>query len=182
MTVQLTSSKATHGQTYADKLFISLIRSAQVNINITTAYFAPSVHFCNALIAARAMGVKVVILTNGSYTNHAIVRKAGHRYYKQLLAAGIEIYEYQQTLLHSKIATIDGAWACVGSINFDDRSFVLNDEINMSLTDSKLIAKLDAQLSDDLAHSERIVLHKWIKRPFLARLSELASGLLRRQL
>lgn len=182
LTVQLTSSKATRDRTYADKLFMSLIHSAQTNINITTAYFAPSVQFCNALIAARATGVRVTILTNGAHTNHGIVRRAGHRYYKRLLAAGIEIYEYNRTLLHSKIATIDGAWACVGSINFDDRSFVLNDEINMSVTDSTFVAELDAQLSDDLTQSEKIILFKWIKRPFIARVAETASGLLRRQL
>lgn len=181
-TVQLTSSKATRGRTYADKLFMSLIHSAQMSINITTAYFAPSAQFCNALIAARATGVRVTILTNSAHTNHDIVRRAGHRYYKRLLAAGIEIYEYKQTLLHSKIATIDGAWACVGSINLDDRSFVLNDEINMSLTDPTFVADLDAQFLDDLSHSEKIVLHKWIKRPLMSRVFETASGLLRRQL
>lgn len=181
-TVQITSSKSTRGRTYADKLFMSLIRSAQMNITITTAYFAPSSQFCIALIAARATGVRVTILTNSAHTNHDIVRRAGHRYYKRLLAAGIEIYEYKQTLLHSKIATIDGAWACVGSINLDDRSFVLNDEINMSLTDPAFVADLDAQSLDDLAHSEKIILHKWIKRPLMARVVETASGLLRRQL
>ena len=181
-TVQLTSSKATRGRTYADKLFMSLIHSAQMSINITTAYFAPSAQFCNALIAARATGVRVTILTNSAHTNHDLVRRAGHRYYKRLLAAGIEIYEYNQTLLHSKIATIDGAWACVGSINLDDRSFVLNDEINMSLTDPAFVADLDAQFLDDLSHSEKIVLHKWIKRPLMSRVVETASGLLRRQL
>lgn len=181
-TVQLTSSKATRGRTYADKLFMSLIHSAQMSINITTAYFAPSAQFCNALIAARATGVRVTILTNSAHTNHDIVRRAGHRYYKRLLAAGIEIYEYKQTLLHSKIATIDGAWACVGSINLDDRSFVLNDEINMSLTDPTFVAELDAQFLDDLSHSEKIILHKWIKRPLMSRVFETVSGLLRRQL
>lgn len=182
ITVQVTSSKATRGRTHADKLFMSLIRSAQVNINITTAYFAPSAHFCNALIAARATGVRVVILTNGHRTNHPVVRKAGHAYYKQLLAAGVEIYEYQQTLLHSKIVTIDGSWTSVGSINFDDRSFVLNDEINMSATDPVLITRLDDQFHKDLAQSEKMILYKWIKRPFIDRVTEVASTLLRRQL
>ena len=72
-TVQLTSSKATRGRTYADKLFMSLIHSAQMSINITTAYFAPSAQFCNALIAARATGVLVIILKNSAHTNHDLV-------------------------------------------------------------------------------------------------------------
>lgn len=182
LTVQVTSSKATHGRTYADKLFMSLIRSAQTNIRITTAYFAPSKQFCTALIVARAMGVKVTILTNGPHTNHALTRRAGHRYYRQLLAAGVEIYEYQQTLLHAKVVTIDGHWASVGSINFDDRSFVLNDEINMSVTDAGFVAALDAQFYRDIAQSTRMVLYKWQKRPLVDRFTELVSGLFRPQL
>lgn len=181
-TVQVTSSKAMPGRTYADKLFMSLIRTAQQSINITTAYFAPSPQFCDALIVARAMGVKVVILTNGPHTNHTLVRRAGHRYYKRLLAAGVEIYEYQQTLIHTKVVTIDGHWASVGSINFDDRSFVLNDEINMSMTAPAFVAELDAQLAKDLAASTRMVLYKWIKRPLGDRFMEIISSLFRRQL
>lgn len=181
-TVQVTSSKAMPGRTHADKLFMSLIRSAQQSIHITTAYFAPSSQFCNALIVARATGVKVTILTNGPHTNHAITRKAGHRYYKRLLAAGIEIHEYQQTLIHTKVVTIDGHWACVGSINFDDRSFVLNDEINLSITDPDFVAKLDTQMAKDLAVSKRMVLYKWIKRPLNDRFVELVSSLFRPQL
>jgi cardiolipin synthase len=182
LTVQVTSSKATNGRTHADKLFMSLIRSAQLSINITTAYFAPSAQFCTALIAARATGVKVVILTNGPHTNHTLTRRAGHRYYKQLLAAGVEIYEYQQTLIHTKVVTIDGTWASVGSINFDDRSFVLNDEINLSTTDSALVTKLDVQLAKDLAASKRMVLYKWIKRPLNDRFIEFVGSIFRPQL
>lgn len=182
MTVQVTSSKATDGATHANKLFMSLIRSAQVNINITTAYFAPGAHLCNALLAARAMGVRITILTNGPHTNQALARKAGHGHYRQLLAAGIEIYEYQQTLLHAKVVTIDGSWASVGSINFDDRSFVLNDEINMSLTDQAMLGELDEQFVKDLAVSKQMLLYKWIKRPMTARLTEIISSFLRRQL
>jgi len=181
-TVQVTSSKAAPGQTHADKLFMSLIRSAQQSINITTAYFAPSPQFCTALIAARATGVKITILTNGPHTNHAITRKAGHRYYKRLLAAGIEIHEYQQTLIHTKVVTVDGHWASVGSINFDDRSFVLNDEVNLSITDPDFVVMLDRQMAKDLAVSKRMVLHKWIKRPLNDRFMELIGSLFRPQL
>ncbi|MNJ04046.1 putative cardiolipin synthase YwiE [compost metagenome] len=70
----------------------------------------------------------------------------------------------------------------MGSINFDDRSFVLNDEINMSATDPGLITSLDDQFHKDLAQSEKMILYKWIKRPFIDRITEVASTLLRRQL
>lgn len=182
MTVQVTSSKATGGRTYANKLFLSLIRSAQLQINITTAYFAPSATFCNALIAARATGVRIVILTNGPHTNHALVRRASHHSYRSLLAAGIEIYEYQQTLLHAKVVTIDDAWASVGSINFDDRSFVLNDEINLSLSDPGVIRQLNEQLHRDLSQSRKVILYQWIKRPAFDRVIETVANLFRHQL
>ena len=182
VTAQVTSGKATGGRTYSDTLFMSVIRAARTNINITTAYFAPSAQFRSALIAARATGVKVTILTNGPYTNHHLVRKAGHYQYQQLLAAGIEIYEYEQTLLHSKIVTVDKTWATVGSVNFDDRSFVLNDEISMSFTDQRIVESLDRQLQRDLERSKKIVLYKWISRPLAAKILEFIGNLLRHQL
>jgi cardiolipin synthase len=182
ITAQVTSSKATGRRTYGDKLFMSAIRSAQVNINITTAYFAPSAQFRHALLVARASGVRVTILTNGDNTNHQLVRKAGHSYYTQLLAGGIEIYEYQQTLLHTKVVTIDETWATVGSINFDDRSFVLNDEINLSFSNPTLVRELDEQLTTDLSQSRQVVLYKWLARPMRLKIGEFIGNLLRTQL
>jgi cardiolipin synthase len=182
ITLQITSSKGGAARTDGEALFYSAIRAAQTHIRITTAYFAPSHTFREALLRARQAGVDVTILTNGSHTNHALVRKAGHRHYAQLLKAGIRIYEYEQTLLHAKVMTIDSSWAIVGSINFDDRSFVLNDEINMSLTDPVHIRALDDQLSIDLQHSKEIVLHRWLVRPLIAKISETIGDLLRKQL
>lgn len=179
---QITSSRSSTGQTRGEKLFTSIIRSAEHTVNITTAYFAPNKAFRDLLIAASQRGVTVTILTNGPYTNHMLVRKAGHRYYHELLQAGVIIYEYHQTLLHTKVATIDGAWATVGSINFDDRSFILNDEISLSFTDTHLVTSLDEQLMRDIAVSKRITLKKWSTRSIISRISERIAHVFRPQL
>lgn len=179
---QVTSSRSSSGQTRGEKLFTSIIRSAERHINITTAYFAPSKSFRDLLIAASHRGVTVTILTNGPHTNQKLVRKAGHRYYEDLLRAGVIIHEYQQTLLHAKVATIDDAWATVGSINFDDRSFILNDEISLSFTDSALVEALDAQLTRDLAVAKKITLKKWSSRSIISRTHELVANTFRSQL
>ena len=182
VSAQITSSRSSTGQTRGEKLFTSIIRSAEHTINITTAYFAPNKAFRDLLIAASKRGVTVTILTNGPYTNHMLVRKAGHKHYHELLQAGIIIYEYHQTLIHAKVATIDGSWATVGSINFDDRSFILNDEISLSFTDTTLVAALDEQLTRDIAVSKRITLKKWSTRSIISRMSELIAHAFRPQL
>ena len=81
------------------------------------------------------------------------------------LRAGVKIWEYKPTLLHQKIMVVDGVWSCVGSTNFDDRSFQLNDEISMGVVDPAIAAELRAAFANDLRHASQRTYEQWHHRP-----------------
>jgi cardiolipin synthase len=93
----------------------------------------------------------------------------------------VQIYEYQPTMYHVKVMIVDGAWASVGSTNFDNRSFRLNDEANLNALDSAFAARLVRTFEEDESHSRRITLADWRARPWTEKLMEHAAGLLRSQ-
>jgi cardiolipin synthase len=125
-----------------------------------------------ALGTAAARGVDVRVLTNGRLSNHRFTWYAGRATYEQLLAHGVSVFEYQPTVLHAKLITVDGRWATIGSTNLDNRSLVLNDELNISVTDQSIVSQLDAQFEDDLRHSRQITEPAWAGRPWVERLIE----------
>jgi cardiolipin synthase len=100
----------------------------------------------------------VQILTAGPRIDHPIIRRLSHRSVRRLLAAGAEIYEYEPSMIHAKLMTVDGLWNVVGSTNFDHRSFALNDEVNLAVLDRELAATIEADFFDDLEHSRRLTL------------------------
>ena len=91
-----------------------------------------------ALCSAARRGVRVRIVVPGRHTDARIGRWAAQGLYGELLKAGIQIYEYQPTMMHCKVLVIDGVWSSVGSANFDDRSFRLNDEANLNVFSEEL--------------------------------------------
>ena len=123
-------------------LFQVLLASARKSIDINSPYFLPDPSARRELIAAAGRGVRIRIITPGSANNHPIARRASRRRYGELLKAGVEIYEYQPGMIHAKILILDSLWSVVGSTNFDSRSFDLNDEINVAVTDRELAARL----------------------------------------
>ena len=180
--VQVTRSTAEKGSTDAEHLFYGAIACARQRIWVTTAYFAPRRAFVDALCAARARGVDVVVLTNGPHTDKQVVRQAGRRIYDRVLACGVRVFEYQRTMLHAKVLIVDGNWATVGSINLDNRSFALNDELNLSLRDQQVVAELEKQFLADLDDAVELELAGWRARPASMRARELASAMIRREL
>jgi cardiolipin synthase A/B len=96
-----------------------------------------------ALCEAVGRGVDVRLLTNGPHIDKQVVRQAGHCSYQRLLDCGVRVFEYRRTMLHAKTLLVDDQWATVGSINFDNRSFALNDELNISFRDPGLVATLE---------------------------------------
>jgi cardiolipin synthase len=86
-----------------------------------------------------------------------------------LLLGGCELYEYEPSMIHVKALVVDGVWSVVGSTNFDNRSFGLNDEVNVALRDERLAARLEADFARDLAASRRITLEEWARRPIRER-------------
>jgi cardiolipin synthase len=125
--------------------------------------------------------VRVVVLLPGAIDNK-IVRQASRSHFGPLLAAGIEIYEYQAGLLHAKTMTVDGIWATIGSTNLDTRSFALNDEVNAVVYHDEVVGQLEKVFADDLTYSRKVDLEQWRSRGFLDHLLEILSLPIRPQL
>jgi cardiolipin synthase len=99
-----------------------------------------------------------------------------------LLEAGIEIYEYQPTMYHTKVMIVDEVWTTVGSTNFDNRSFRLNDEANLNILDADFAQGQVRMFERDRADSRQITLEAWQRRPAREKLKDWLAGLLRLQL
>jgi cardiolipin synthase len=179
---QVTRSAAEKGSTDAEQLFYSAIKGARSRIWLTTAYFAPRRAFVDVLCEAVGRGVDVCVLTNGPHIDKQVVRRAGQRTYQRLLDCGVRVFEYQRTMVHAKTLMVDDQWATVGSINFDNRSFSLNDELNISFQDPALVAVLEKHFVDDLEDARELDAATWRRRPLSARAGEVGSALVRREL
>ena len=111
-----------------------------------------------------------------------VVRRASRARWGPLLAAGIEIFEYQPAMYHCKVMIVDGLWASVGSTNFDNRSFRLNDEANLNIFDAAFAARETQDFDDDRRRSQQITLADWHSRPFREKAAERLASLIGSQL
>src|SRR5690606_4084345 len=116
------------------------------------------------------------------HIDETVVRKASRALWGPLLEAGIAIYEYQPTMYHTKVMTIDEAWTSVGSTNFDNRSFRINDEANLNILDHDFAREQVRAFEADKARSRQVTLEAWRKRPWRERAVERLASLLRSQL
>lgn len=142
-------------------LYQTLIRIAQKNIHITTAYFNPNNNIIKLLIEAVDRGVDVNILMPGKYTDKGIARLAGEDSFEILLDGGVKLWYYQKTMLHSKVITVDEKVSCIGSANFNHRSMLKDDEVNMVIIDEDLASTLNSHFQDDLKESEQVDEDRW---------------------
>lgn len=177
----LRSSQA-GGSSATETLFLAAIEGAQERLWITTAYFAPRSGFVDLLCEASRRGVDVRILVNGQPIDKEVVRKAGQRSYGRLLESGVRMFEYEKARLHAKVILVDDGWANIGSANFDNRSFALEEELNIGIDDTQVVNELATHFLDDLASANEIDLESWQNRPLLDRARELASELVRQSL
>ena len=122
------------------------------------------------------------VLVPGPHIDKGFVRLAGRSVYEQLLEGGVRIYEFCPTMIHAKTLTIDGVWSSVGSVNFDNRSFQLQDEVTLGVCSRAFAARLDAQFERDLERSSEIDLERWNDRSLRARAIEAVTRLARREL
>jgi cardiolipin synthase len=175
-------SSPSEGSSPTKLMFIVSIVSAQKSIYISSAYFVPDADTIRALESAVRRGVDVRVIVPGEYTDVPIVRQAGRLLYSHLLRRGIRIFEYLPTMMHAKTMVVDGVWSTVGSSNFDDRSFRLNDEVNVNVYDESIAAQMEQMFFEDLARSEEITKLRWIKRPWFDRIKEKMAGWLKPQL
>jgi cardiolipin synthase A/B len=167
--------------TQARLLFQILVASARESIHICSPYFLPDRSLMAELERAARRGVPVTILTPGKWNNHPITRLASRRRYGRLLEAGATIHEYQPTMIHAKVFIVDRLWAVVGSTNFDNRSFGLNDEVNLAVLEKGFAAQLERDFAADLAQARPITLTEWRRRPYAERLLALGARVLERQ-
>jgi cardiolipin synthase A/B len=170
--VQVVRSSPAGGSYGAYTMVLLAFASARRSILMTNPYFVLDDRMSEALVAAAQRGVRVVALTPGKI-DHALVRSASRHDFGRLLKAGVQIYEYQPALLHAKTLVIDGAWSSVGSTNLDNRSFALNDELNLAVYDAGVASRLAEVFEADLRRSKRVEYAEWADRGLKTRLQEL---------
>ena len=178
----INSTPTAGGSTRARMLFQLLLASAQKTISITTPYFLPDKSLTRELCRAiEERGVRVRILTPGRKSDHILTRSTSRGGYGPLLQAGAEVYEYQPAMIHAKVLCVDGRWSVVGSTNFDNRSFGINDEVNLAVSDAGFAERLGRDFIADLKESRRISLQDWRHRPITERAPELLGWIFERQ-
>lgn len=180
--MQVMRSSATVGDTNAEALIYLALAAAKRSIELTSAYFVPRPAFTEALVEAAERGVRMRILVPGSHIDKQFVRTAGRAAYDELIDAGIEIYEYCPTMLHAKTLTVDEIWSSVGSVNFDNRSFQLHDEVTLCVQSERFAGELHGVFERDLENSERIEPGEWRERPITQRARENVTKFARREL
>jgi cardiolipin synthase A/B len=179
---QVLKSSPAEGVSAVKLMYIVSIVSAKKSIYINSAYFVPDRDTIRALEGAVRRGVDVRVIVPGEFIDVPIVRQAARLFYGTLLRRGIRIFEYLPTMMHSKTMVVDGIWTTIGSSNFDNRSFSLNDEVNVNILDEGIAAQMEAMFMEDLSRCEEISRGHWIKRPWLDRVKERVAGWVKPQL
>ena len=161
---QMFSSSPSGGSESMLLMYLMAITAARDTIHLSSSYFVPDELTIRALVAAAKRGVKVRIITPGADIDSAIVRAASRNLWGELLAAGIVIAEYQPTMFHVKALVVDSLMVSVGSTNFDNRSFSLNDEANLNVLDSDFARRQVAIFEQDWQSARVISLAEWKQR------------------
>ena len=163
-------------------VFLFSIAAARKSVLIANAYFMPDDLTIQTMIEALGRGVRIEILMPGPHIDKQYVRDASRARWGGLFEAGARFYEYQPTMYHSKLMVIDETWTSVGSANFDNRSFRLNDEANLNVLDADFGAAQAAVFAADKAHAKEITFAEWRSRSRSQKLIDRAAALLRSQM
>ena len=179
---QVFKSSPGEGSESVRLMYLLSIASARESVRIAAAYFVPDDLSIETIVAASRRGVKIEVILPGKGSDTELTRKASRSRWGKLLEAGIAIFEYQPTMFHCKVMIVDDAWVSVGSTNFDNRSFRLNDEANLNVFSSAFALEQSRIFENDKAHSTQVSLLDWANRPWHEKVLEHAAGLLRSQL
>ena len=179
---QVFSSSPTGGSASMELMYMMAMTAATRTIRLSSSYFVPNDLAVRTMVTAMKRGVKVQIITPGAHIDTEAVRAASKARWGALLAAGAEIYEYQPTMYHTKVMIVDEFMVSIGSTNFDDRSFRLNDEANLNFYDAAFAREQVRVFEADLARSHQITLQQWQARPLRHKLLEYLASLLGSQL
>ncbi len=179
---QMFKSAPHEGSDSARLMFLFSIAAARRSICLANAYFVPDDLTLRTLVEARRRGVEVEILVPGPRIDKQFVRDASRARWGELLQAGARFFEFQPTMLHCKLLVIDSAWVSVGSANFDNRSFRLNDEANLNVLDADFGAEQMQVFAADRERSREVTYAEWRARPRWQKAVDTAAALLRSQM
>ena len=180
LALTLMSSPVTGASTVRIMYYLSII-CARRTLWIANPYFVPDPPGIDTLIDAKKRGVDVKIMVSGNHNDNWLSRHNSVRLYGRLLQAGVEIYEYDRTLLHHKTMMVDGLWGTVGTTNFDSRSFAHNEESNVCFADPELVGDMEETFREDLLLCRRVEVETWRKRGALARGQEFVAAFFQEQ-
>jgi cardiolipin synthase A/B len=153
-------------------MYLMAITAAEKSIDIEAAYFVPDTLMSHDLIKARARRVRIRILLPDKHIDSETVRIASKRAWGPLLQSGVEIHEYDPTMLHCKMLIFDHYMVSVDSTNFDMRSFELNDEASLNVYDAKFAQRMTEVFEDDLKSSNPYDFQRWQQRSWLEKFAE----------
>lgn len=153
-------------------MYLMSIAAAQQTIDLAAAYFVPDELIVEALLTARRRGVRIRVLVPGPHIDAATVRLSSRSTWGALLRNGIEIHEYQPTMMHTKLLVVDGTMSSVGSTNFDIRSFRLNDEASLNIYDAAFAEAMTEVFEHDLKSAKRYTHEMWVNRPWREKMAE----------
>lgn len=179
---QMFSSSPTGGSESMQLMYLLAITAASRSIDLSASYFVPDDLAIHALVDAMQRGVKLRIVVPGKHMDSETVRSASRAKWGPLLLAGAIIAEYQPTMYHCKVMVVDGLLVSVGSTNFDNRSFRLNDEATLNIIDADFGRQQTAIFETDLANSLVVDYSQWKDRPLREKFSERFAALIGSQL
>ena len=179
---QMFSSSPSGGSESMQLMYLLSITAAARSIDLSAAYFVPDALATQALTQAMHRGVRLRIVVPGEHMDSETVRSASRARWGPLLSAGATIAEYAPTMFHCKVMIVDGLLVSVGSTNFDNRSFRLNDEATLNILDADFARQQTAVFNADLGRSRPITFTEWSQRPWQERLRERLASLLGSQL
>lgn len=179
---QVFSSSPSGGSESMELMYHLSITAAERTIDLSSAYFVPDELTTKALTDALRRGVKIRIITPGEIIDTETVRAASRGSWGPLLKAGAEIHEYQPSMYHCKVMIVDNLLVSVGSTNFDNRSFRLNDEANLNIFDATFAERQTRIFQDDLQRSRQVTFDAWAARPFREKMKERLALILESQL
>jgi len=168
LVAQSIKSSPASGAAEAYVLFLLAIDAARSSILVTNPYFVPDGRMTDAFVRAATRGVDVSIITAGVVSTNLdrVVREASHAHFGRVLEAGANIYEYRPAFLHAKTMVVDGQWVTIGSANLDNRSFQLNNELNVAFLDKAIAARMTEIFRADLKYTRRVTLEEWQRHSF----------------
>ena len=182
MPAQMFSSSPTGGSESMHLMYLMAITSARETIDLSASYFVPDELTVRTLIAAAKRGVKVRLITPGHIIDSDLVRAASRDRWPELLAAGVQVSEYQPTMYHVKTLIVDKLLVSVGSTNFDNRSFSINDEANLNVLDAGFAAQMTDVFDADWKLAKPVTPQALAKRPWWEHVSTWFASLFEAQL